>query len=110
MPELVVEEPEYGGEIYIWRDDEAAVMMIFGDDVGGNLSYEYIPGGDTFRNASHDLAGAIRYERYMTINENFEVVEMYDEELSAWAFQDRNGNYQIDEGGTDRSVALLLGR
>ena len=64
---------------------------------GGNTGYEYLPGNNIIRNYDMDYAGAVIYESYLTVNDDYEVVELLDEGLSIWYFRDINGDGMIDE-------------
>lgn len=99
VPELLVDMSGYFVSLYTWADGEAVpVMDYWGYGAFGNPGYEYLPGQNVIRNYNSDLAGAIVYESYMTINPNCEVVSMWDGSLSTWYFLDLNDNYMDDEG------------
>ena len=98
IPELLAGMDGYYVSVYMWAGGEAVPVI---DDwpygAGGNYGYEYLPGQNIIRNFNSDMAGAIVYETYMTINAAYEAVSIWDNSLSAWYFWDRNGNYMIDE-------------
>ena len=81
----------FSGVLYTIMDDWAYGAM-------GNAGYEYIPKKNVIRNYNSDLAGAIVYEAYYQIDENYELQLYYDEVLSIWMFKDLNENYMMDEG------------
>lgn len=97
VPELLVDMNGYYVSVYMWADVGAAsVIEYWPYGAMGNTGYEYLPGQNVIRNFNSDLAGAIVYESYMTINADYEVVSLWDYSLSRWYFLDRNNNYMID--------------
>lgn len=98
IPELMAGLDGYYVSVYMWADGRA-VPVIDGwpYGAGGNLGYEYLPGQSIIRNIDNDMAGAIVYETYMTIDANYQVVSVWDHSLSVWYFQDWNGNYMVDD-------------
>lgn len=99
IPELVADYPGYHCSVFGWNQGRIVTIMdSFPYGAGGNSGYQYIPKGNTILDVSQDLGGAIVYPHYSTLNVNFELVDLYEEPLSIWYFNDTNGNYQIDDG------------
>lgn len=99
VPELLAGMDGYYVSVYMWANGEAVhVIEYWPYGAMGNAGYEYLPGRNIIRNFNSDLAGAIVYETYMTIDADYGVIPIWSESLSNWYFQDLNGNYMIDEG------------
>ena len=98
IPELVVEHSGYDVSVFAWVDGKIITLMDqWPYGAGGNTGYEYLPGKNIIRNYDMDHAGAVIYESYFTVNDDYEVVELLDEGLSIWYFRDANGDGMIDE-------------
>lgn len=98
IPELVADYSGYGVSVFTWVDETlVAIMENWSYGAMGNHGYDYIPGGNVIRNYNSDQAGAIVNESYMKVNDANELVDIYDETLSYWFFEDTNGNGIMDE-------------
>ena len=98
IPELVAEHSGYDVSVFAWVDGKIITLMDqWPYGAGGNTGYEYLPGNNIIRNYDMDYAGAVIYESYLTVNDDYEVVELLDEGLSIWYFRDINGDGMIDE-------------
>lgn len=98
MPELVAEHSGYDISVFTCLDGESITLMDqWPYGAGGSTGYEYLPGNNIIRNVDMDYAGAVIYETYLTVNDDYEVVELFDEGLSIWYFRDINGDGMIDE-------------
>lgn len=98
VPELLAGMDGYYVSVYMWANGEAVpVIEYWPYGAMGNAGYEYLPGQNIIRNFNSDLAGAIVYETYMTIDGDYGVIPIWSESLSSWYFLDQNGNYMIDE-------------
>ena len=94
IPELVVDVNGYRMNVYTY--DSGKVYMVINDwkyGASGNHGFEYIPKQNVLHNQNADFAGAVVYETYLKINENHELVDYYDDSLSFWYFEDKDGNY-----------------
>ena len=99
IPELVAGMTGYYASMYSYFAGELYTIMDYWPyGAMGNTGYDYIPKGNLIRNYNSDLAGAIVYETYYYLDENFELQSYYDDTLSIWMFKDLNDNYTIDEG------------
>lgn len=97
IPELVTEQ-YYTVSVYTWADGKLKTIMDqWGYGAGGNYGYEYLPGENVIRNFNSDYAGAVIYEFYMTVDDNYELVNAFDEDLSIRYVTDTNGNGWIDD-------------
>ena len=98
IPELVAEHSGYDVSVFAWVDGKIVTLIDqWAYGAGGNTGYEYLPGNNIIRNYDMDYAGAVIYESYFTVNDDYEVVELLDEGLSIWYFRDANGDGMIDE-------------
>lgn len=98
VPELLAGLDGYYVSVYMWANGKAVpVIEHWPYGAMGNAGYEYLPGRNIIRNFNSDLAGAIVYETYMTIDGDYGVIPIWSESLSSWYFRDLNGNYMIDE-------------
>jgi hypothetical protein len=106
-PELVVGVTWYYVSVYTYSSGLLYTIM---DDwpygAMGNSGYEYIPKKNIIRNYNSDLAGAIVWEYYGYVDENYEIQPYNDEMLSIWMFKDENNNYMIDEGEYDETTEV----
>jgi len=92
IPELVTEQ-DYAVSVFMWADGELKTLMDgWGYGVAGNTGYEYLPGQNVIYNSNSDQGGAIRYEDYLTVGDNYEIVGIYDEPLSI-SFINEQGGY-----------------
>lgn len=76
-----------GGVLHILMDRRAYGAC-------GNHGYEYLPGQGVIRNYNTDLAGLVLYTSYDRVTEAW-TLDSYT--LALWNFDDRNGNYRMDE-------------
>lgn len=98
VPELVVDHSGYDVSVYTWIEEEAVALMDqWSYGAMGNAGYEYLPGQNVIRNYNMESAGAVVYESYMEVNDAYEVVSIYDEDLSIRHVRDVNGDGLIDE-------------
>ena len=98
VPELVVDRSGYDISVFTWAEGEIiALMDQWSYGVMGNMGYEYLPGQNVIRNYNMESAGAIIYESYLKVNDNYEVVSIFDETLSMRFIIDTNANGIIDE-------------
>lgn len=73
-PELVADNPGYYVSVFAWANGEVVCIMDqWPYGAFGNQGYEYLPGQNVIRNFNSDMAGAIVYESYMSINSAHEV-------------------------------------
>lgn len=91
IPALVSDHSSYYGSVFIWADGALFTVM---EGIRGS---SYLPGGNVICVWDKLQAGAIVYESYMTVNDAYEVVDIYDESLSSWYFKDINGDGIMDE-------------
>lgn len=99
VPELLVDDPGYDISLYTWLNGVVSpVMEGWGYGTGGMADYSYYPGKNIISFSEMEMAGAIVYEYYMTINDFGELVDVYDGELKILNFYDANGNGIWDEG------------
>lgn len=92
IPALVTEQYYMIG-IYMWADGELQTLADgWGYGVGGNAGYEYLPNQNVIYNCNSDYAGAILWETYMTVGDDYEIIEVYDESLSI-RFINEQGEY-----------------
>lgn len=98
IPELVVDYPGFYVSIFTWRDEALFTVM---DDypygTGGNMGYQYLPKESIILSTNNDMAGAIINDYYMTLSNEFEIIDLYDELPNVRYYKDKNGNKQIDE-------------
>lgn len=98
IPELMAGLDGYYVCVYMWENGKAAPVIDYWPyGAGGNAGYEYLPGQNTIRNFNSDMAGAIVYETYWTIDGDYGAIPVWPESLCMWYFQDLNGNDFIDE-------------
>lgn len=98
IPELMVGKTGYYVSVYMWIGGKAALMIdTWPYGAAGNGGYEYLPGQNVIRNFNSDMAGAIVYESYMTIDPDYGVIPIWSDSLTTWWFRDLNGDYMPDE-------------
>lgn len=98
VPELVADCPGYYVSVFAWVDEGIVTLMDqWPYGAMGNMGYEYLPGRNVIRNYNMDYAGAVTYESYLMVDANYEVVSIFDEELSIRYIRDTNANGMIDE-------------
>lgn len=98
VPELVADYPGYYVSVFTWGEEEVITLMDqWPYGAGGNMGYDYLPGQNVIRNYNMDYAGAVVYESYMKVNDNYEIVNIFDEEISIRYIRDTNNNGMIDE-------------
>ena len=98
VPELVADHSGYDVSVFTWVDEEViTVMDQWSYGAMGNMGYEYLPGRNVIRNYNMESAGAIIYEVYMMVDDNYEVVNIFSEDLSIRYIRDTNANGIIDE-------------
>jgi len=96
IPELITGKNGFYISMYTYNDGEVYTLMdqwVYG--AMGNAGYEYIPGKNNLRNYDNDLAGAICYITYMSINENYSID--VTAQIKRVNFDDKNQNDMIDE-------------
>ena len=98
-PELVVDVLGYYVSLYTYGNNALHILMDeWGYGAFGIAGYSYISGKNVIESGDADLAGAVYYQFYFRRNENYELESYYPENLSYWMFDDKNGNYSIDDG------------
>lgn len=98
VPELVVDYSGYDVSVFTWVEEGVITLMDqWPYGAMGNMGYEYLPGQNVIRNYNMESAGAIIYESYMKVNDNYEVVSIFDEDISIRYIRDSNANGIIDE-------------
>lgn len=98
VPELVADHSGYDVSVFTWVDEAViTVMDQWSYGAMGNMGYEYLPGRNVIRNYNMESAGAIIYEVYMMVDDNYEVVNIFSEDLSIRHIRDTNANGIIDE-------------
>ncbi len=98
VPELVIDHSGYDVSVFTWVEGEIIILMDqWSYGAMGNMGYEYLPGQNVIRNYNMESAGAIIYESYMKVNNNYEIVSIFDEDLSIWYIRDTNANGIVDE-------------
>lgn len=99
IPELVVDEYGYCVSLFTYGNGTIQTLMDeWGYGAFGIGGYEYISGKNVILLVDTDLAGAICYQYYIKMDENYELVDYYPQALSYWMFEDKNKNYMIDDG------------
>lgn len=97
-PELVADNTGFSVSVYTFADGEVvALMEQWPYGAAGNNGYEYLPAQNVIRNYNYDMAGAIVYETYYSVGADHALHETYDDMMSAWYFEDKNGNGIMDE-------------
>lgn len=100
MPELVIADNGFWVSLYTYHDGRAySLMDHWGYGVMGNAGYEYIPGGNRVRNYNSDYAGAIRYNTYMSMNDQYSLKTVT--EIVTYNFDDVNGDGYPDADEED---------
>lgn len=97
IPELVVEQ-QLEINVFTWAEGELITLIDQWSYGGGeNKGYEYLPGKNVIRNFNSDYDGAILYEDYMMVDNNYQLISVLDEALSIRYIKDANGNGLIDD-------------
>lgn len=98
VPELVADHPGYNVSVFTCVDEGIVTLMDqWSYGAMGNAGYEYLPGKNVIRNSNMESAGAIIYESYMKVNGNYDIVNVYDEDLSVRYIRDTNADGMVDE-------------
>lgn len=98
VPELVADHPGYNVSVFTCVDEGIVTLMDqWSYGAMGNAGYEYLPGKNVIRNSNMESAGAIIYESYMKVNDNYDIVNVYDEDLSVRYIRDTNADGMVDE-------------
>ncbi len=99
IPELVADNYGYYVSLYTYGNDALQILMDeWGYGAFGIAGYSYISGQNIIESGDADLAGAVYYQFYFKENENYELESYYPEDLACWMFDDKNGNYSVDDG------------
>lgn len=97
VPELVADHPGYDVSVYTCIDEGIVTLMDqWSYGVMGNAGYEYLPGKNVIHNSNMESAGAIIYESYMKVDDNYDIVNVYDENLSVRYIRDTNADGIVD--------------
>ena len=100
IPELVIADNGFWVSLYTYHGGRTyALMDHWSYGVMGNAGYEYIPGGNRVRNYNSDYAGAIRYNTYMSMNDQYSMETVT--EIVTYNFDDVNGDGYPDADEQD---------
>ena len=97
VPELVAGHFGYDVSVFTCVDEGiVALMDQWPYGAMGNMGYEYLPGQNVIRNYNMESAGAIVYESYMKVDNSYEIVDVYDEDISIRYIKDTNADGIVD--------------
>ena len=97
VPELVADHPGYNASVFTCVDEGIVTLMDqWPYGAMGNAGYEYLPGKNVIHNSNMESAGAIIYESYMKVNDNYDIVNIYDEDISVRYIRDTNADGIVD--------------
>ena len=97
VPELVADHPGYNASVFTCVDEGIVTLMDqWPYGAMGNAGYEYLPGKNVIHNSNMESAGAIIYESYMKVDDNYDIVNVYDEDLSVRYIRDTNADGIVD--------------
>ena len=97
VPELVADHPGYNASVFTCVDEGIVTLMDqWPYGAMGNAGYEYLPGKNVIHNSNMESAGAIIYESYMKVNDNYDIVNIYDEDISVRYIRDTNADGILD--------------
>lgn len=97
VPELVADHPGYDVSVFTCIDEGIVTLMDqWSYGAMGNVGYEYLPGENVIHNSNMESAGAIIYESYMKVNDDYAIVNVYDEDISVRYIRDTNADGIVD--------------
>lgn len=98
VPELVADLLGYHVSVYAWINGEVVPLGQEGWPYGaaGVAGYQYLPGRNLVQYSDSDMAGAIVYDIYMTVNDTYGF-DYIGPTLRTEYFRDLNGNGFPDE-------------
>lgn len=109
IPELIACYPATVS-LYTYADGEIHTVM---DEVGygfaGNNGYSYLPGKNVIFNTNYDMAGAVVYENYCKIDENYDLKNYYSKPLYTSLWKDVNGNGMPEDNEIGDSFSYYYG-
>ncbi len=97
VPELVAEHSGYDVSVFTCVDEGIVTLMDqWPYGAMGNMGYEYLPGQNIIRNYNMESAGAIVYESYMKVDNSYEIVNIYSDDISIRYVKDTNADGIVD--------------
>ena len=97
VPELVAGHFGYDVSVFTCVDEGIVTLMDqWPYGAMGNMGYEYLPGQNIIRNYNMESAGAIVYESYMKVDNSYEIVNIYGEDISIRYIKDTNADGIVD--------------
>lgn len=79
IPELVMDDYGYYISLYTYTEEGRVVRVMDQWPYGawGNIGYQYLPHGNRIYNRDSDQGGAIVWHSFMTMDENYQIVDDY---------------------------------